>query len=63
MIAKGTKVRATLEWGYGSEVVSGQIDRDYLEGFDSNQSLTIWTPTGNYTAVIIDARWWKVEKA
>lgn len=60
MIEKGTRVRATRTWGYGSETVVGTIDRDYLGEFDSHAALTIWTPTGNYMAVIIDSRYWRV---
>lgn len=60
MIEKGSTVRAIRTWGYGSEVVVGTIDRDYLGEFDSHAALTIWTPTGNYMAVTIDSRFWEV---
>lgn len=63
MIAKGSKVRAVKTWAYGQEIVTGYIDRNYLEGFDSNAMLTIWHTNNNFEAVIIDARFWEVEPA
>lgn len=61
MITKGSNVRATKTWGYGKEIVTGYIDRDYLEGFDSNAMLTIWGTNNSFEGVIIDARFWEVE--
>lgn len=63
VMEEGTRVRATQRWGYGSEIIVGTIDRQYLEEYDSNAALTIWTENGNYLGVIIDARYWKVERA
>lgn len=63
MIPKGERVKATLKWGHGQEIVTGLIDRDYLGGYDSQAALTIWVDEGNYMAVTIDARHWKVERA
>lgn len=59
-LEKGTRVKATRTWGYGSETVVGVIDRRYLEQYDSNAVLTIWTENTNYLAVTIDARYWDV---
>ena len=62
MIPKGERVKATMKWGYGEDVVTGLIDRDYLGEIDSRAALTIWTDSGNYMAVTIDARHWEVEQ-